>query len=86
MGKSGGDKMRAIGQGRSAGDEGKGGKGKPEAKASELATLERETERLRAELASERERVRTLEDVNGRVAKRLDAAIESVKAILGRQG
>jgi Domain of unknown function (DUF4164) len=86
MGKSGGDKMRAMGQGRSAGDERKSGKGEPEASESELAILERETERLKAELASERERVRNLEDVNGRVAKRLNAAIESVKAILGRQG
>ena len=78
--------MRAIAHGRSAGDEGRGGKGQPPADDSQIATLEKETERLRAELASERERVRTLEDVNGRVAKRLDAAIQSVKAILGRQG
>lgn len=86
MGKSGGDKMRAMGQGRSADGERKGGKGQPELTASELASLERETERLKAELASERERVKSLEDVNGRVAKRLDAAIESVRAILGREG
>lgn len=84
MGKSGGDKMRAMGQGRSAGGERKTGKDQPD--ASELAMLEREAERLKAELASERERVKTLEDVNGRVANRLNAAIESVKAILGRQG
>jgi hypothetical protein len=85
MGKSGGDKMRAMGPGRSAGGESTGGKN-DSARDSELATLAQETERLRAELASERARVKTLEDVNGRVSKRLDAAIESVKTILGRQG
>jgi hypothetical protein len=46
----------------------------------------REAERLRTELANEKERVKTLEDTNMQVAERLDAAIESMKEILARQG
>lgn len=52
----------------------------------EVAALKREAERLREQLATEKERVKTLETANSSVVKRLDAAIESVKAILGRQG
>lgn len=54
--------------------------------AADTATLKREAERLRNELANERERVKTLQDTNNRVAERLDTAIKSVKAILARQG
>ena len=77
--------MRAMEQARAAADEGKKGKRQPEARQAQLATLKREAERLRAELASEQKRVRTLEDTNGRVAERLDEAIQSVKAMLAKQ-
>ncbi len=50
------------------------------------AASSRETESLREELAAERQRVRELENANARAAERLDAAIESVKAILDKQG
>lgn len=80
MGKSGGDKMRSAGQQAGSGEERK--KGKRDAGASVAA----EAERLRAELTSERQRSKALEDTTARVADRLDAAIESVKAILARQG
>ena len=71
------DKMRSMGQQSGSGEERK--KGKRSAGGSE-------TERLRAELTSERQRAKALEDTTARVADRLDAAIESVKAILAGQG
>lgn len=75
MGKSGGDKMRSVGQQAGSSEERKKGKrGAGEA------------ERLLAELTLERQRSKALEDTTTRVADRLDAAIESVKAILARQG
>lgn len=86
MVKSGGDKMRAEGQRRTAVDEGKKPKSEAGAKAGGKAAGQREAEALRAELASERERARSLADTSSHVAERLDAAIESVKAILARQG
>jgi hypothetical protein len=52
----------------------------------DVAALKREAERLREQLAAEKERVRTLETANSSVVKRLDAAIDQVKAILSRQG
>jgi hypothetical protein len=52
----------------------------------DVTALKREAERLREQLAAEKERVRTLETANNSVVKRLDAAIESVKAMLSRQG
>ncbi len=85
MVKSGGDKMRAEGARRAAVDERKTPKGEASAKSGKAA-IEREAESLRAELALERERARTLETTSSHVAERLDAAIESVKAILARQG
>jgi hypothetical protein len=78
MVKSGGDKMRSVGQQSGSGEERK--KGKREAGGGA------EAEGLRAELTSERQRSKALEDTTTRVADRLDAAIESVKAILARQG
>jgi NADPH-dependent 7-cyano-7-deazaguanine reductase QueF len=80
MVKSGGDKMRSVGQQSGAGDERK--KGKREAGAGGAV----DAKRLAAELTSERQRSKALEDTTTRVADRLDAAIESVKAILARQG
>lgn len=55
-------------------------------KKSAVAGAMREAERLRDELAAERQRADNLESANDQVAERLDAAIESVKAILGKQG
>lgn len=80
MVKSGGDKMRSVGQ------QG-GGSGEEPKKTKRVAGAgSAEAERLRAELATERQRSKSLEDTATRVADRLDAAIESVKAILARQG
>lgn len=86
MTKSGGEKMQAAGQKRAAADERGKGAGAAAAEDRDAARLMRETERLRAELANEKERVKTLEDTNIQVAERLDAAIESMKEILARQG
>jgi hypothetical protein len=84
MGKSGGGKMQAAGQKRAAENERRKAKsGAPDHHADALA---REAERLRAELAQERRRVKMLEDANNRVTEKLDVAIESVKLILARQG
>jgi hypothetical protein len=54
--------------------------------AGDIATLERETERLKEELASEKQRSAGLEAASTQVAARLDAAIASIKAFLERQG
>ena len=78
--------MQAAGQKRAAADERRKGAGAAAAEDRDAARLMRETERLRAELANEKERVKTLEDTNIQVAERLDAAIESMKEILARQG
>jgi hypothetical protein len=78
MGKSGGDKMRSVGQQAGSSEERKKGK-----RGAGGAV---EAERLAAELTLERQRSKALEDTTARVADRLDAAIESVKAILARQG
>lgn len=78
MGKSGGDKMRSVGQ--------QGGSGEERKKSRRGSGGAVEVERLQAELNSERQRSKALEDMTTRVADRLDAAIESVKAILARQG
>lgn len=86
MGKSGGEKMQAAGQKRAAADERKNTDEPAGQKKRDASVLERETERLRAELAAERERVKVLEEASSSVAARLDRAIESVKAILARQG
>ncbi len=86
MGKSGGDKMRAEEQKRAAVDERKTAKGRSRAEDGDAAAAEHEAARLRAELALERERAKTLADTSNHVAERLDAAIESVKAILAKQG
>lgn len=85
MSRSGGEKSEAERQAKRSAAGGKS-KAKAAPKSSDIATLERETERLREELASERRRAEKLEDANHRVAARLDEAIESVKAILARQG
>ncbi len=86
MAKSGGDKMQAAGQKRAAAGEQRKSKGAAEGQAKDVASLQREAERLQQELAAERERVRALQDTNDTVARRLDAAIESVKAIIAKQG
>ena len=57
-------------------------KGAKMAQDRNAAALKQEAERLRAELALERKRVETLQDANLRVTARLDAAIQSVKAML----
>ena len=75
MGKTGGDKMRAMNQARSAAKGQGGNKDEAEVEENRIASLKLEAERLRAELASERERVRALENVSGHVAERLNAAI-----------
>lgn len=62
------------------------GKGTEMAQDRNTAALRREAEHLRQQLATEKERVRTLQSANDSVSKRLNAAIESVKAILARQG
>lgn len=77
--------MQAAGQKRAAADERRKSAGAA-AEDRDAARLMRETERLRAELANEKERVKTLKDTNIQVAERLDAAIESMKEILARQG
>lgn len=84
MAKSGGGKMQAARQKRAATGEPEKGKRAATNGDHDVAALQREAERLREELANERERVKTLEHANSRVAERLDAAIESVKAILAR--
>ena len=61
-------------------------KGARMAQDRDKAALAQETERLRAELALEKKRVETLEDANHRVSTRLDAAIQSVKAMLASKG
>lgn len=78
MGKSGGDKMRSAGQ--------EAGASEARKKTKRSVAGAAEAERLAAELTSERRRVKALKDTTSRVADRLDAAIESVKAILARQG
>jgi Domain of unknown function (DUF4164) len=80
MVKSGGDKMRSTGQPGGSGEERK----KP--KRAGGAGIAAEVERLRTELTSERQHSKALADTTARVADRLDAAIESVKSILARQG
>lgn len=81
MGKTGGDKMRAVEQqGRSV-EERKKGKA-----AGGVKALEAEAARLRDELGAERKRMQALQDTSSQVADRLDAAIDQVKAILARQG
>jgi hypothetical protein len=85
MAKSGGGKMQAAGHKRAAATE-PTNKGARMAQDRDKAAQAQETERLRAELALERKRVETLEDANHRVTERLDAAIQSVKAMLASKG
>ncbi len=85
-GESGGETMQAAAHKRTTDDERDknneaAGTGKRNA-----AALEREAKRLREELAAERERIKVLEEANNSVAARLDRAIESVKALIARQG
>jgi len=85
MAKSGGDKMQAAKRKRAETQEPKESKGGTASSDKEKTALLKETERLRAQLAAERERVKTLETANTHVSERLDAAIQSVKAILNRK-
>jgi hypothetical protein len=55
-------------------------------KGANAASNRKEVVRLREELAKERQRVQDLENANAGAAERIDAAIESVKAILDKQG
>jgi hypothetical protein len=57
-----------------------------EKKNSAAAVALKEAERLREELAAERQRAEDLASANDQVSARLDAVIKSVKAILGKQG
>jgi hypothetical protein len=84
--KSDDAEIEAVNGKPSAGGEPSKGKGAGMAQDRDVAALKREAERLREQLAAEKERVKTLETANSSVIKRLDAAIESVKAILSRQG
>lgn len=89
MGISGGGEMRTVRRttGRSRAESAKQDKAKAKRPdAGDIATLERETERLKEELASERKRTAGLEAASSQVAARLDAAIASIKAFLERQG
>lgn len=83
---------------KSSGDGAKASRRKTRGSAGEMQTLNEmtsttktgtalagEAERLRAELAAEQQRVQELEEASGRAAARLDAAIETVKAILKRE-
>lgn len=78
--------MQAAGQKRAVAGTRRKSKGTQAAQDRDVASLIREAERLRDELAQERKRVKSLEDANSSVAERLDVAIESVKTILARQG
>jgi Domain of unknown function (DUF4164) len=86
MAISSGDKMQAAKEKLAATSEPRQGKGAGMAQERDVAALRREAERLRKELAAAQERANTLATANNSVAKRLDAAIASVKAILARQG
>lgn len=76
--------MQAAGQKRAATGDRSKAKGSDD--AQDVTALKDEAERLRKQLATEQERVRTLETANIRAAERLDAAIQSVKSIIARQG
>jgi hypothetical protein len=78
--------VRRAGRGRADSDKQAKGEADAAEGGADLATLERETARLREELASERQRAQRLEAANMTVAERLDVAIASIKAILERQG
>lgn len=55
-------------------------------KKGDGAASNQEAETLRKELAAERQRAQELEKANASAAERLDAAIETVKAILDKRG
>lgn len=76
--------MQVAGQKRTADQERR--KTKSAVRNHDVDALTREAERLRAELAQERSRVKMLEDASDRAVEKLDVAIESVKSILARQG
>lgn len=81
MGKSRGDtktsrKQTAPGRGK--------GKAVTETEG-ELTKLMIERDNLRAELARSERRIKSLEDANRDVAKRLDAAIGTVKSLIAKE-
>jgi hypothetical protein len=86
MGKTEGDGKRAprMREHASAGEMQK--VSEKASKKGECAASSQEAENLRKELATERQRVQELEKANASAAERLDAAIETVKAILDKQG
>jgi hypothetical protein len=87
MGKSGGEKMRSPRPARARAAGGKQAEMQGEtAAAGEAESLRREAERLREELAIERERTERLHKANISVAARLNAAIASIKQLLERRG
>jgi len=86
MGKTDGDGRRAPRRQKRASSEEMQQVNDEAGKKGAVAASSREAECLREELARERQRVQELENANARVAERLDAAIESVKAILAKQG
>lgn len=62
------------------------GKGKMAAAADEdLTELLKERDNLRAALAMSERRIKSLEDANRDVARRLDAAISNVKALIAKE-
>jgi hypothetical protein len=83
MGKTSGNRAEAKRQTLTSPDD---VKKKPTAKKKAAdGASQRETE-LRNELAAVQRRAQDLESANHRVAARLEAVIQSVKAILGKQG
>jgi hypothetical protein len=80
MGKSRGDTKRASKQPASG-----RGKGKMAAATDDdLTKLMKERDNLRTALAMSERRVKSLEDANRDVAKRLDAAIGKVKSLIAK--
>ena len=82
--KSGGGKGPTRRAGRSRGSEDK--QAEAESGAGDMSTLTKEAERLREELAIERERTQKLEATNATVTARLSKAIASIRQLLERQG
>ena len=59
---------------------------KPTARKKAANGVSQREAELRSELAAVQQRAQDLESANHRVTARLEAVIESVKAILGKQG
>jgi hypothetical protein len=57
---------------------------KPDATNNDRTQLLRERDDLRAQLAQSEQRIKSLEDANKEVARRLDSTIESVKDMMAK--